>query len=355
MLINNESVTCPKKCLFWGILQPIIGSGSSSPLSPARRFSTAEFAIPVLAAVVALQVRVVLERESGLEGIKSSKQFHRPANVWSEHNVRTTRKSMILAQGLRSHHIQTCSSNSSFLQGNACSRYQGCMMLTSRASTKASWSTSPPLEVLIMQVVGRILDKRLRDKMPSVVGFRLAHLRSRRFRMRWTLNTQQLTTKQHQEGGNTTHKATKALTQPQRHTGTYNKEHFSTVKHKCRETKEGSSTHTNKRSDSAASSSNVTCWAPTFVWLWLDFYDLENGILWTDIFWKPSVSLSGIFILATIPGEPEQLGCDWCRSVLRFQRVKVWQRMNEFKTRAYRVFLNVPPHFQTWLKKKLLS
>ena len=151
-------------------------------------------------------------------------------------------------------------------------------------------------------------------------------------------------------------KATKALTQPQRHTGTYNKEHFSTVKHKCRETKEGSSTHTNKRSDSAASSSNVTCWAPTFVWLWLDFYDLENGILWTDIFWKPCVSLSGFFMLATIPGEPEQLGCDWCRSVLRFQRVKVWQRMNEFKTRAYRVFfLTVPPHFQTWLKKKLLS
>ena len=245
---------------------------------------------------------------------------------------------MILAQRLRSHHIQTCSSNSSFLQGKACSRYQGCMMLTSRASTKASWSTSPPLEVLIMQVVGRILDKRLRETMPSVVGFRLAHLRSRRFRMRWALNTQQLTTKQHQDGGNPTQKAIKALTQPQRHTGTYNKEHFSTVKHKCRETKQGSSTHTNKRSDSAASSSNVTCWAPTFVWLWLDFYDLENGILWTDIFWKPCVSLSGIFILATIPGEPEQLGCDWSRSVLRFQRVKVWQQMKEFKTRAYRVF-----------------
>ena len=46
-------------------------------MSPARRFPTAEFAIPVLAAVVALQVRVVilLERESGLEGIKSFKQF----------------------------------------------------------------------------------------------------------------------------------------------------------------------------------------------------------------------------------------------------------------------------------------
>ena len=121
------------------------------------------------------------------------------------------------------------------------------------------------------------------------------------------------------------------------------------------ETKQGSSTHTNKTSDSAASSSNVTCWAPTFVWLWLDFYDLENGILWTDIFWKPCVPLSGIFILATIPGEPEQLGCDWSRSVLRFQRVKVWQQ-NEFKTRAYRVFfLTVPRHFQTWLKKNLLS
>ena len=200
VLINNESVTCLKKCLFWGIFQPIIGSGSSIPLSPARRFSTAEFAIPVLAAVVALQVRVVilLERGSGLEGIQSSKQFHRPANVWSEHNVRTTRKSMILAQGLRSHHIKTCSSNSSFLQDKACSRYQGCMMLTSRASTKASWSTSPPLEVLIMQVVGRILDNRLRETMPSVVGFRLAHLRSRRFKMRWTLITQQLTSKQHQ-------------------------------------------------------------------------------------------------------------------------------------------------------------
>ena len=125
-----------------------------------------------------------------------------------------------------------------------------------------------------------------------------------------------------------------------------------TVKHKCRETKQGSPTHTNKRSDSAASLSNVTCWAPTFAWLWLDFYDLENGILWTDIFWKPCVSLSGIFILATIPGEPEQLGCDWCRSVLRFQRVKVWQQMNEFKTRAYKVFFNCSSSFSNLIEEK---
>ena len=37
-------------------------------------------------------------------------------------------------------------------------------------------STSPPLEVLMMQEDELILANRLRDTMPSVVGFRLAHL-----------------------------------------------------------------------------------------------------------------------------------------------------------------------------------
>ena len=49
-------------------------------------------------------------------------------------------------------------------------------MVTWRASTKASWSTRPPLEVLMIQADGFILLNRLRDTMPSVVGFKLAHL-----------------------------------------------------------------------------------------------------------------------------------------------------------------------------------
>ena len=49
--------------------------------------------------------------------------------------------------------------------------------ITWSASTRASWSTSPPLEVLMMQEDELILANRLRDTMPSVVGFRLAHLR----------------------------------------------------------------------------------------------------------------------------------------------------------------------------------
>ena len=48
--------------------------------------------------------------------------------------------------------------------------------VTWSASTKASWSTSPPLEVFTIQADGFIFPNRLRDTMPSVVGFKLAHL-----------------------------------------------------------------------------------------------------------------------------------------------------------------------------------